>query len=100
MASKGNKVYFFGGLKDKTGSTDSVEEFDLETGKWEGKEDLPGAMNRMSAVTSQDGFIYVIGGENEEGDTVNSVYKYDPSTDKYIEISPLKYARKNFAQFP
>lgn len=96
MASKGNKVYFFGGLKDKTKSTDSVEEFDLETGTWEGKEDLPGAMNRMSAVTSQDGFIYVIGGENEDGDTLNSVYKYDPSTDKYTEISPLKDPRKNF----
>ncbi|KFM57287.1 Kelch-like protein 8, partial [Stegodyphus mimosarum] len=52
-------------------------------------------MNQCRAgagVVVLDGFIYVIGGF-ENNVPLNSVEKYDPDTNKWTFVSPMKYCR-------
>eukprot|EP00794_Sanderia_malayensis_P000300 gene300-927_t len=44
------------------------------------------------AVTSCDGFIYVIGGRNEKTKLMSSVLRFDPSANSWSYVSSLPYA--------
>jgi len=97
LAYKSGKVYLFGGLNDKSSTLSSVQEFDFNSRTWSEKTDLPLAINRLSAVTTTDGTIYVLGGEDSSGEGLSSVFKYNPSEDTFTAIAPLNDERKNFA---
>lgn len=76
-----SNIYYIGGqifnsIKEYYISTNSVEKFDIRTGKWSTCAPLPEKVSLASAVTL-NGKIYVLGGENESG-ILSSVYVYDP----------------------
>jgi N-acetylneuraminic acid mutarotase len=77
-------IYCIGGIiyNSKNGMStfsNSVEKYDIRTGKWSNSSVLPQKIYWASSV-SLNGKIYVIGGENENGEKLSSVYTYDPAS--------------------
>ena len=47
----------------------------------------------FAAVANFQGFLFVIGGVDENDETLNSVHKYSPDTNLWQEVAPLNIAR-------
>ncbi|NOJ29257.1 MAG: hypothetical protein DA328_03715, partial [Nitrososphaeraceae archaeon] len=71
---------------------DRNEMYDPKTDSWTIKEPMLSKRSGFAAVVSEDGKIYVIGGQGV-GKVTNSVEKYDPLLNKWIYEKPMPTAR-------
>ncbi|CAN0484311.1 unnamed protein product, partial [Ectocarpus sp. 8 AP-2014] len=95
------EVFCIGGFTEENWEytiLSSVERFDMETEQWESKASMviPRADFGAGLV---NGRITVVGGENDEGQPMDDVEWYDPSTDCWTdsgELFDLPYKRLRY----
>jgi N-acetylneuraminic acid mutarotase len=95
------KIYVVGGFtkgfRDR-GPVDSLWQYDPATDRWERRASLPTPRGAL-AVAVLDGKIYAIGGERfsagskEKYEPVADVAVYDPKTDKWEVLPPMRQRR-------
>ncbi|KAL9972445.1 hypothetical protein ACROYT_G018747 [Oculina patagonica] len=70
-----------------------AERYDPSVNCWTPTKSFTGAIShKFSAFVNFQGFLYIIGGWNEEGVTAN-VHKYNPDTNLCQEVAPMSIAR-------
>lgn len=92
------KFYVFGGWNNITGSSKyipTVEAYNPVTNSWEKKADMLMPKGAFIAE-SHEGYIYIIGGKNEEIGAIDIVDCYSTYSDKWITLEPMPTARYNF----
>lgn len=103
LASLGDTLYLVGGLmklKNQYLITNCVERWSLQGGPWRSAAPLPLPLAYHSVVKMNERF-YVIGGRtpqsyrmDDEPDCLsNRLLEYDPNTNKWTELAPMKYSK-------
>ncbi|XP_068999873.1 kelch repeat and BTB domain-containing protein 12 [Embiotoca jacksoni] len=103
LESLGDTLYLLGGqmkLKDQFIITNCVERWSLQGGPWRSAAPLPMPLAYHSVVRMKDR-LYVIGGRtpqsyrmDDEPDRLsNRLLEYDPNTNKWTELGPMKYSK-------
>src|SRR5215472_10062400 len=94
-AAVGDRVYVVGGLT-AIGVTADVQEYDPADNRWTARAALPQPIHH-SAAAALGGRLYVIGGFAVRGlsmwQPVNTVYEYDPGTDRWRARASMPTAR-------
>ena len=96
VAAAGSKIYVIGGSTGDVVDQKLNQEYDTAANTWRNRAPLPRGMTH-AAATSLNGKIYVVGAFTAagHGNAVNLVYEYDPATDAWRALAPLKSARFN-----
>jgi len=81
-----NKIYTFGGLNDNT-ATNDAEVYDIANDKWSNIASLPRKITNSVCKNIDNKFIVIFGGVDENNNSLNSVIKYYPDSDKYEELN-------------
>lgn len=92
----GTDIYVLGGIErvgDRYGFSSRVERFDTLTGKISEMSPAPASI-RTPASVEVGGKIYVVGGSEESEKRLNTLWIYDPQTDKWTSGAPMKVARE------
>lgn len=103
LGSLGETLYLIGGLmklKNQLLITNCVERWSLQGGPWRSAAPLPMPLAYHSVVRMKDR-LYVIGGRtpqsyrlDDEPDRLsNRLLEYDPNTNKWTELGPMKYSK-------
>lgn len=103
LGSLGDTLYLMGGqmkLKNQFLITNCVERWSLQGGPWRSAAPLPMPLAYHSVVTMKDR-LYVMGGRSpqsyrtdDEPDRLsNRLLEYDPNTNKWTELGPMKYSK-------
>ncbi|XP_076012999.1 kelch repeat and BTB domain-containing protein 12 [Genypterus blacodes] len=103
LASLGETLYLIGGLmklKNQHLITNCVERWSLQGGPWRSAAPLPIPLAYHSVVRLKDR-LYVIGGRtpqsyrvDDEPDRLsNRLLEYNPDTNKWTELGPMKYSK-------
>ncbi|MBK9097680.1 MAG: T9SS type A sorting domain-containing protein [bacterium] len=95
-----NKIYVFGGSMAQFGTSSStVYEFDLQTGNWTQKADMPDNIGGAGIAVVGE-LIYIIGGTHKassSGDPtakpVSTIWAYDPVAETWTQKADLPTAR-------
>jgi N-acetylneuraminic acid mutarotase len=100
------KLYVIGGrtVNSNSSSTyvnlNSNEMYDPISDTWTSKAPMPSNRSGLAAATSEDGKIYVFGGEDATTATAmtfDNNEKYDPMTDRWTSEAPMPTARHGLA---
>ncbi|XP_026162519.1 kelch repeat and BTB domain-containing protein 12 isoform X2 [Mastacembelus armatus] len=103
LGSLGDTLYLLGGqmkLKNQFLITNCVERWSLQGGPWRSAAPLPLPLAYHSVVRMKDR-LYVIGGRtpqsyrmDEEPECLsNRLLEYDPNTNRWTELGPMKYSK-------
>lgn len=103
LASLGDTLYLVGGLmrlKNQYLITNCVQRWTLKGGPWRSAAPLPLPLAYHSVVKMNER-LYVIGGRtpqscrlDDEPDRLsNRLLEYDPNTNRWIELAPMKYSK-------
>ncbi|XP_071351031.1 kelch repeat and BTB domain-containing protein 12 [Trachinotus anak] len=103
LGSLGDTLYLLGGqmrLKNQFLITNCVERWSLQGGPWRSAAPLPIPLAYHSVVRMKD-CLYVMGGRtpqsyrmDDEPDRLsNRLLEYDPNTNKWTELGPMKYSK-------
>ncbi|XP_057352078.1 kelch-like protein 4 [Manis pentadactyla] len=97
------KLYAVGGC-DECSCLKSVEYFNPHTNKWSLCASMSKRRGRVGAATYR-GFLYVVGGHdfstsNQCTSISNHVERYDPKTDSWSTVAPLRVPREGSALCP
>ncbi|CAN9511786.1 unnamed protein product [Ophioblennius macclurei] len=103
LGTLGDTLYLLGGqmkLKNQFLITNCVERWSLHGGPWRSAAPLPMPLAHHSVVQMKDR-LYVIGGRtpqsyrmDDEPDRLsNRLLEYDPNTNKWTELGPMKYSK-------
>uniref|UniRef100_A0A3Q1FFL0 Kelch repeat and BTB (POZ) domain containing 12 n=1 Tax=Acanthochromis polyacanthus TaxID=80966 RepID=A0A3Q1FFL0_9TELE len=103
LGSLGDTLYLMGGqmkLKNQFLITNCVERWSLQGGPWRSAAPLPMPLAYHSMVRMKDR-LYVMGGRtpqsyrtDDEPDRLsNRLLEYDPNTNKWTELGPMKYSK-------
>ncbi|CAJ1050689.1 kelch repeat and BTB domain-containing protein 12 [Xyrichtys novacula] len=103
LGSLGDTLYLLGGqmkLKNQLLITNCVERWSLQGGPWRSAAPLPLPLAYHSVVRVKDR-LYVIGGRtpqsyrmDDEPDRLsNRLLEYDPNTNKWMELNPMRYSK-------
>ncbi|XP_056605675.1 kelch repeat and BTB domain-containing protein 12 [Triplophysa dalaica] len=103
LSSLGDNLYLIGGqmkLKNQFLFTNSVERWSLNGGPWRSAAPLPMPLAYHSIVRMK-GRLYVLGGRtpqsyrtDDEPDRMsNRLLEYDPETNKWSELGPMRYSK-------
>ncbi|XP_041743843.2 kelch repeat and BTB domain-containing protein 12 isoform X2 [Coregonus clupeaformis] len=103
LGALGDTIYLLGGqmkLKNQYLITNSVERWSLQGGPWRSAAPLPIPLAYHSVVRLKD-HLYVLGGRtpqswrmDDEPDRLsNRLLEYDPETNKWTELGPMKYSK-------
>ncbi|XP_008407047.1 kelch repeat and BTB domain-containing protein 12 [Poecilia reticulata] len=103
LGSLGDTLYLLGGqmkLKNQFLITNCVERWSLQGGPWRSAAPLPLPLAYHSVVRIKD-CLYVLGGRtpqsyrmDDEPDRLsNRLLEYNPNTNKWTELAPMKYSK-------
>uniref|UniRef100_A0A8C7YSI4 Kelch repeat and BTB (POZ) domain containing 12 n=1 Tax=Oryzias sinensis TaxID=183150 RepID=A0A8C7YSI4_9TELE len=103
LGSLGDTLYLLGGqmkLKNQFLITNSVERWSLHGGPWRSAAPLPMPLAYHSLVRMRD-CLYVMGGltpqsyrmDDEPDRLSNRLLQYDPNTNRWTELGPMKYSK-------
>ncbi|XP_037535400.1 kelch repeat and BTB domain-containing protein 12 [Nematolebias whitei] len=103
LGSLGDTLYLLGGqmkLKDQFVITNCVERWSLQGGPWRSAAPLPLPLAYHTVVRMKD-LLYVLGGRtpqsyrlDDEPDRLsNRLLEYDPNTNKWTELGPMRYSK-------
>ncbi|XP_028261938.1 kelch repeat and BTB domain-containing protein 12 [Parambassis ranga] len=103
LCSLGDTLYLLGGqmkLKNQFLITNCVERWSLQGGPWRSAAPLPMPLAYHSVVRMKDR-LYVLGGRtpqsyrmDDEPDRLsNRLLEYDPNTNKWTELGPMKHSK-------
>ncbi len=89
------RIYVIGGGEDE--AEDRIAAYDIEEDEWiTGLTPMPKRLRGASSVVL-NGKIYVIGGEDQTGAESDSVFSYDPGTDRWQTMKKLPSPRNGAA---
>jgi len=94
VAQVNGKIYVIGGYPSDRKTVAAVQVYDSETDKWQIVAPLPVPLNHVMAAAA-NGKVYVIGGQTTESSEpakagfVNTVYEYDPATNRWTTRAPM-----------
>jgi N-acetylneuraminic acid mutarotase len=102
VAVLNGKIYSVGGERNNffaRSAVDSVWEYDPATDRWQSRAPMPTPRGAM-AVAVLDGRLYAIGGERQRGarpgyDPLDEVAAYDPQTDTWEMLAPMRFPREH-----
>ena len=78
---------------NRPGPDQAMERFDPVINSWAPLMCYSGLMsNHLTTVVNFQGFLYVIGGEEDE-EAVSSVHKYNPDANLWQEVAPMNVSR-------
>lgn len=86
----GDTIYVIGGARP--GNLHTVLAFDTRSRRWSEPTKLPVGLNHV-AVAAHDGKLYVAGGFLEGNKETNLFLDYDPATNRWSKLPPMKLAR-------
>lgn len=89
-AAIGPVIYIAGG--SRPGNLHTVLAFDTRSGRWSEPAQLPVGLNHSPAVT-HGGKLYLAGGYLEGNAATHRVFEFDPASDSWSELPPMKRAR-------
>ena len=89
-AAIGPNVFVVGG--SKPGNLHRVLRFDTRSDRWSEPAQLPVGVNH-SPATTHDGKVYLVGGYLEGAKATNRGFEFDPATNTWSELPPMKQAR-------
>jgi N-acetylneuraminic acid mutarotase len=103
VAELNGKIYVVGGFAEPDmsnaldyGITKAVEVYDPMTDSWTTATPLPEGRHHVG-IASLGGFLYVVGGYSQSlfsvWEPVVTVYRYNPSTGRWEELTPMPTAR-------
>ena len=100
LAVVGHRLHYFGGFKaDRDTTAADHWSLSLDGGKeWEREADLPDPRGHVCAAVL-DGKLYALGGTHGHDVTqvdVASCHRYDPATNKWVEVASLPDGRSHF----
>ena len=98
-ASVGEKIYVFGGRASyQAGNTlSSALVYDAENDVWSPIAPLPRASYNARAVAHDaDNCVYILGGVDEYGHSLDAAYRYDPCTNAYETLPSMMECRASF----
>lgn len=78
-------LFVIGGRNIRDRFVDCVEFYDISTNMWQTVASMR-HQRSGSAACASNGFIYVLGGENED-DVLGSIERYDPRENSWTEVS-------------
>ena len=87
----GEKVYVPGGVKEDGSLTNVVEVFNPRKNEWESCAELPVPLSAYG-LAAYEGQIYLFGGWDSQK-PLDSVWRYDPTTDTWHPGTPMPTAR-------
>lgn len=79
-------------------SEDTSEFLDLDTLIWSPKASLPYSINSGTSVPWLDSFL-IVGGDSNVESYLDTIYYYDPTSDRWQNIGHLDYRRRSSAAF-
>ena len=91
-----NKLYLIGGDKgdvQELHGCNTVEAFTLSTEEWNAQIDQLHIPRMYASAVTFNNRIYVIGGIDDRGHTLNSVEMYNPDINKWMSLAPMINAR-------
>jgi N-acetylneuraminic acid mutarotase len=95
-ATLNGRLYVAGGYyplpQDEEISTNSVIVFDSHKRTWQSVAPLPIARGLLRLVAA-DSHLYAIGGLADEGNSLTTVERYDPRTDRWTTLAPMNLGR-------
>lgn len=98
VAELNGKIYVIGGYPSDRKTVAAVQVYDSETDKWQIVAPLPVPLNHVMAA-AVNGRVFVIGGQTTESSDppkagfVNTVYEYDPATNRWSSRAPMPTRR-------
>lgn len=81
----------FAVINKKTYYSDVVE-FHTFKGTWKKLASFPGQHRKLSLSFTANGYVYVVGGTSMELTKFNDVWRYDPSSDTWLQLSSFPLA--------
>jgi hypothetical protein len=95
------RIYTMGGTPGAFYDLTSAEAYDEVTQRWVHLADLPMAREGLAAAAGADGRIYAIGGTQGGGDSRGPSYSvvdaYEPQTNQWQAVAPLRTPRQYLA---
>ena len=96
-AAAGGQLYAAGGRSNRSQELDAFESFDPATGAWERLRPLPQGVGGLQAVSWQDSFIMLGGGDDGEGRWVTpATWSYSPAAGRWTRLPDLQVPRHGF----
>lgn len=95
LAAIGNMIYQIGGYGPEGVASTLVQLYDADAKKWKQAAPMPEGLHHIG-VAAVDGKIYVVGGFTKsfrDRGPVDSVWQYDPATDRWERRAPLPTPR-------
>ncbi|KAL9951326.1 hypothetical protein ACROYT_G043970 [Oculina patagonica] len=92
MSSLHNKLFVVGGCMSARSST--AEFYDPSHNLWTPTKP-PEVVECCAGTATLQGFLYVVGGKDKNGEQLSTVQKYNPDTNQWQEVSPLSSPRSN-----
>ena len=92
LTSLHNKLFIVGGYKNALHSI--TERYEPSLNLWVSTK-APGIVNQCAGAASLKGFLYVVGGKDNNSERISTVQKYNPDTNQWQEVSPLSGPRSS-----
>lgn len=89
-AAIGGTIYVTGG--SRPGNLHTVLAFDTHSRRWTKPAQLPVGLNHSPSAV-HDGKLYLAGGFLEGEEETNRFFEFDPATNRWSELPPMKQAR-------
>ena len=96
VALFGDKILIIGGSVEKewiTSATRSVTMYDITKNTFQGLAPLPYPVDQMATVKWDDDNVMIMGGEDRNGKSLNSVLMYNIKTQESHQLPNMKYKR-------
>jgi N-acetylneuraminic acid mutarotase len=95
----GGKLYVVGGRTVQGGNLDVLERYDPKADAWETLRPMPQASGGLAAA-ALNGRLYAFGGEyfdRNGGGVYEATWEYDPPTDQWRAVAPMRTPRHGLA---
>lgn len=93
--SIGNKFYVIAGFRINNSYSNTVWEYDSDSGIWTQKSDFPGPARCASAFFSINNYGYYGCGYSTDFTQYKDMWRYDPSKDKWIRIEDFLAGKRS-----
>jgi hypothetical protein len=93
----GDRLYVLGGRAPGSFAVDTAESYDVSERRWRRLPPMPTETGGLDVV-AVDGKVIAVGGGNDEAGTVTgAVQEWDPKTERWSNLSPLRIPRHGHA---